>query len=247
MSNRNPEIGDMWSELEFDLSEIRDLLNMRLETKQEAVGVRVSTANRRTGKKAVWRDTTARWADPDIGMSVRAWNVLPYIDAIKQAELQEQIELGKRLVPTIDKCLAAREFSSELLRTWGLLNRVAGAVYLVYRSQSDVGRQREASENLDAHRRWFAHYYRKISPARKREDALEIMESFINSVVRRLPDGEQRQWFDQFLSDKASESLDNARRLTKAFRGKLSAKEIAKLDSEPLNSVPQFALGLPPP
>ena len=45
--------GDIWSQLEFELSEIRDLMHMRLETRAEAIGERISLGDPKTGKKAV--------------------------------------------------------------------------------------------------------------------------------------------------------------------------------------------------
>ena len=86
-----------------------------------------------------------------------------------------------------------------------------------------------------------------IEPRPKRDAALEAMEKFVNSIVRSLPKGPERQWFSKFLGEVESDSLENSRRLTKAFHGKLSVAEMEKLAGQPLDAVPEFALIYPHP
>src|SRR5690606_31426900 len=96
---------------------------------------------------------------------------------------------------------------------------------LVYQMKPDARQLRAGDKNLDAHKRWFAHYYLTIQPQPDRETALEVMEKFVNTIVKGLPDGSERQWFLKFLSKKKSDSLENSRRLTNAFREKLSVPD----------------------
>lgn len=148
---------------------------------------------------------------------------------------------------SIEQRIADRELSPELLHEWGLLNRWAGALQLVYQMEPDARQLRAGDENLDAHKRWFAHYYLTIQPRPKRDDALEVMEQFVNTIVNGLPDGPERQWFSKFLGPVESDSLEDPRRLTKAFREKLSVPDMGKLAAQPLDAVPPFALAYPTP
>lgn len=238
--------GDIWSKLEFDLSEFRDLFNMFLETKQEAIGERISPGNRKTGRKAKWRDTAPRWEDDEHGRSVRAWSMIPYVDALDQESLQQRLEAGKHLLASVEQRIAARELTPELLYEWGLLNRWAGALQLVYHAKPDVGRLRESTDNLDAHKRWFAHYFLRIYKHGQMEHARSKMESFINTVFDELPEGDERDWFSRFLSDVPSDSQEGARRLTGAFED-LSATEMKRLVEQPAGDLPSLDLDFPPP
>ncbi|MFT4161776.1 hypothetical protein [Shinella sp.] len=235
--------GDIWSKLEFDLSEFRDLFHMMHETKQEAKGRKAPLGN---GKEE-WRDTAPRWEDEEHGETVRPWLMIPHTDAVDHEAIGERLNAGRRLLASVEQRIAARKLSPELLNEWGLLNRWAGALQLVYQMEPDARQLRAGDDNLDAHRRWFAHYYLMIEPRPKRDAALEMMEKFVNSIAQGLPDGPERQWFSKFLGRVASESLENSRRLTKAFRGKLSVPEMEKLADQPLDAVPEFALGYPHP
>lgn len=235
--------GDVWSKLEFDLSEFRDLFHMLHETKEEAKGRDISLQ----GKNADWRDTAPRWEDDEHGEAVRPWLMISHVDSVDHEVIGELLEAGKHLLVSVEQRVAARELSPELLHEWGLLNRWAGVLQLVYQMEPDARQLRAGDKNLDAHKRWFAHYYLTIQPQPKREAALEVMEEFVNTIVKGLPDGSERQWFSKFLSAKTSDSLENSRRLTKAFREKLSVPDMEKLAAQSLDAVPPFALAYPHP
>lgn len=235
--------GDIWSKLEFDLSEFRDLFHMLHETKQEAKGQKISLGD----KKEDWLDTAPRWEDAEHGEALRPWLMLSHVDAIDHDAVRERLEAGRRLLVSVEQRMAARKLTPELLHEWGLLNRWAGALQLVYQMEPDARQLRAGDYNLDAHKRWFAHYYLTIQPRPKRDDALEAMEDFVNTIVKGLPDGPERQWFLKFLGPVESDSLENSHRLTKAFREKLFVPEMQKLTAQPLDAVPPFALAYPPP
>jgi hypothetical protein len=173
--------------------------------------------------------------------------MIPYVDPIDQESLREHIDAGRRLLESVERRIAARELSHELLYEWGLLNRSGGALEITYHARPDVARLREGADNLDAHKRWFAHYYLKLRPLPKRDGAIEVMEGLINSIVESLPGGPELQWFSKFLGPEESDSLEDAFRLTKAFREKLSVSEMRLLDAKPLDVVPSFALNVPHP
>lgn len=235
--------GEIWSKLEFDLSEFRDLFHMLHETKQEAKGQKVSLGE----GKGEWRDTAPRWEDEEHGEAIRPWLMISHVDAVDHDAIGERLEAGRQLLISVGQRIAARELSPELLHEWGLLNRWAGALQLVYQMEPDARQLRAGDKNLGAHKRWFAHYYLTIQPQPEREAALEVMEEFVNTIVKGLPDGPERQWFSKFLSTKKSDSLENSRRLTKAFREKLSVSQMEQLDGQPLDAVPPFALTYPHP
>lgn len=235
--------GDIWSKLEFDLSEFRDLFHMRLETKEEAKGRKFP----RGDGKGEWRDTAPRWEDEEHGESLRPWLMIPHVDAVDHEAIRDRLEAGKRLLDSVEQRIAARELTPELLHEWGLLNRWAGALQLVYQLEPEARQLRAGDDNLDAHKRWFAHYYLRIQPRPKRGDALEVMEQFVNTIVNGLTDGPERQWFSKFLGPVKSDSLENSRRLTNAFREKLSVPEMENLAAKSLDAVPQFALAYPHP
>lgn len=237
--------GDIWSKLEFDLSEFRDLFNMRLETKEEAIGERVSRGNRKTGKKAKWRHTAPRWEAEDHGKSVRAWLIISYVDAIDQESLQECLEAGKRLLPSVEQRFAAKDLTPELLNEWGLLNRWAGAIQLAYHAKSDAGRLR-GNDSLEGHKRWYAHYFLRIYKHGQIENARDEMERFINTVFDELPEGDEKDWFKRYFSDSPSDFLEGARRLTGAFR-QLSAAELKRVVKLPAGDIPSLELDFPPP
>lgn len=243
MTMVKPPVDDIWSKIDFDLSEFRELFNMRHETQQESKGQKISLE----GKKSEWHDTAPRWEDEEHGRSVRPWLMIPHVDAVDREAVHERMEAGKRLLGSVEQRIAARELTPELLQEWGLLNRWAGALQLVFQMQPDARQLRAGDDNLDNHKRWFAHYYLTIQPRPKRDDALEVMEELINTIVKNLPDGPEHQWFAKFLGPVESDSLEGARRLTKAFREKLSVSEMERLDAQPLDAVPQFALAYPHP
>lgn len=234
--------GDIWSKIEFDLSECRDLFHMLHETKYEAKGKKIPLGD----GKAEWRDTAPRWMDDEHGASTRPWLMIPHVDAVDHEAIYERLKAGKHLLNSIEQRVSARELTPELIHDWGLLNRWAGALELVYQMEPDARLLRSGDDNLDFHKRWFAHYYLMIQPLPKREDALEVMEEFVNTIIKDLPDGPERQWFSKFLGSQDSDSLEDSRRLTKTFRG-LSVRKMKKLATEPLDSVPAFALVYPPP
>jgi len=173
--------------------------------------------------------------------------MIPYVDALDQEFLHERLEAGKRLLASVEQRIATRELTPELLHEWGLLNRWAGALQLVYHAKPDVGRLRESTDNLDGHKRWFAHYFLRIYRHGRMEHARDEMERFINIVVNKLPEGDERDWFSRFLSKSPSEILEGACRLTDAFRQDLSATEMKRLVKQPTGDIPSLALDFPPP
>lgn len=233
---------DIWSKIEFDLSECWDVFHMFHETKDEAKGEKIPLG----GGKSGWRDITPRWVDDEHGVSTRPWFMIPHVDAVDHENISELLEAGKHLLDSIEKRVTARELTPELIHDWGLLNRWAGALGLVYQMKPDARLLRAGDDNLDLHKRWFAYYYLMIQPLPKREDALEVMEGFVNTVVKDLADGPERRWFSKFLGSEESYSVENAYRLTKTFR-ELSVPKMKELAAEPLASVPAFALVYPPP
>ncbi|QRY67287.1 hypothetical protein JVX98_23365 [Ensifer sp. PDNC004] len=229
-----------WAKIQVEFGELRDLFSMHFETQAEGIGQRIATTKTKSGRKSEWRDTAPHWHDEEVGQSVRSWQMIPYVDAIDQELLCEHFEAGRRLIPQVEQGIAARKMTFEFFEQWGSLNRCGGAVRIVYFARPDVGRLREGSDNLAAHRRWFAHQFLKARVGKSKSVAMDEMEEFVNATIVRL-DGGERVWFARFLSEKEADSRENARRLTKAFMQNLSISDMQKLDRAPWDGVPEFA------
>src|SRR5688572_19905230 len=132
-----------------------------LLTLQVRARARVSAAAKEDGK---WKDNAPQWYDDDLGSAARSWLLIPYIHSMDREHLQEQQEFGRSLIPSLDHYFEHRVLSLEFVRDWGAFCAAAGALRLAYFSEPDPGRSRQAeasreTNNLDNHRRWFAHYY----------------------------------------------------------------------------------------
>src|SRR5690606_2611262 len=106
-----------------------------------------------------------------------------------QDALHERMEAGKCLLASVEARVAKRELSADLIREWGTLNRVCGALEIVYHARPDVGRLREGSQNLDSQRYWFSVYFLRIYKPGHRTDAVAEMEIFIHEIISNLPKG----------------------------------------------------------
>jgi hypothetical protein len=171
---------------------MRDLFRMLIESKIDAVGHRITPGNKKTGKKAKWRDNSPRWVDDEHGQPVRAWLMIPYIDAINQELLEDYQQTRKRLVKFVERQIAAREFTPELFHEWGLLCRCAGALEIVYQSRPDAGRLRGSTDHIHEQKRYFAHRFLSDFKKMKRADALEKAEEDINRRYNELGPGTER-------------------------------------------------------
>ena len=235
-----------WSRLEFALAEFDDLLQMPWETREEAVGERIAPAT--NNKKAVWRDTGPRWVDEDHGRTVRAWGRLPFNDAVNRDFLQERIDAGKKLLPSVRRRVAARELGPELIQEWGKLSRCVGAVELVYFSEPNTGRLREGSKNLEVHKYWYSINYLRIYERGGAEQAHDIMELFVNNLVRGTTAGAAPHWLSEFLGPLPSLRWDDARQLSGTFRKDLSVADMKKYAERPAPlGIAPLNLVFPPP
>ena len=98
---------DIWRSLEGMYHELRDVLEMRLETKVEAVG---------TKEDGKWKDNAPQWYDDDLGSAARSWLLIPYIHSMDREHLQEQQEFGRSLIPSLDHYFEHRVLSLEFVR-----------------------------------------------------------------------------------------------------------------------------------
>lgn len=69
---------------------------------------------------------------------MRPWLMISRMDPVDHESIQERLEAGKDLLASIEPRIASRELSPELLHKWGLLNRWAGALQLVYNMEPDA-------------------------------------------------------------------------------------------------------------
>ena len=255
-----------WKELEWRFSELRDVVeNCRLETREEAVGVQIPGGGKRKHKK--WKPTTSEWHDEEIGFPVRAWNLVPYIDALDQTMLHDRLEAARRLIPELRGHFAERKMTLSFLRAWGLFCEYAGAINLVYLSEPNVGHARSAvggaRDNLDRHRVWFAHYYlRSFEQHRNNERARYDVQRLVNAKLHELKkaneDAELAEWLERFLTPKAEDEKvsdpedekvpdpeDEERPLTREFQRELSKAKMQVLVNEPTEGLPPLNWDFP--
>ncbi len=136
-----------WGELQQEFRELSELFtNMRLETKEEAVGKSAMSTSKAGRSVWEWEDQGPKWYDgeDDVKVSVKPWLMIPYVDALDQSTLKNLLEFGQSLIPLLEERIAARELSVEFLVDWGRFCAVSGALELVYGSKTDIGRLREA-------------------------------------------------------------------------------------------------------
>src|SRR3712207_8787760 len=55
-----------------------DLFDNRFETSEEAIGSKVGGLG--------WKETSPEWFDSKLGLSVKAWNLIPYMHSINRSE-----------------------------------------------------------------------------------------------------------------------------------------------------------------
>lgn len=243
---------DYWESIEFALSEIRDLLNMRFETRIEAIGKPVLPPEK--DKAAKWKSAPPIWNDPEVRGPVRAWNLLPYVDALDQIDVLERFEVAASLLASVERRISARELSPSFLHEWGLLNRYAGAIDLIYHSETDVGRLRQALAGRDAseivtdeHLRWYSFCYlhaeaekRRIKESSKRvfvEDAVvERIQGIIDGEFE-LPPSYDVEWFRCFFGADGTLHWELA-------QNRLSRPQMKKLVGKGTTGIPPIDLGV---
>jgi hypothetical protein len=234
---------DIWRSLEGMYHELRDVLEMRLETKVEAVG---------TKEDGKWKDNAPQWYDDDLGSAARSWLLIPYIHSMDREHLQEQQEFGRSLIPSLDHYFEHRVLSLEFVRDWGAFCAAAGALRLAYFSEPDPGRSRQAeasreTNNLDNHRRWFAHYYLRARPmCGSDEAARDVIEKLIVEITngdRVIGSNTDLKWFDRFLNhDGDRDTNPNYDKLTKEFHEKLTKRKMEELAQQPTEGLPPLDL-----
>lgn len=172
----------LWEQIEKRFDELRELVETtRLETRKEAVGEAV--------EKGKWRDTAPRWEDPEIGVNVRPWLLVPYIKAVDQDYLQDCYETAGQLIPRIEKALERKALTIQFLGDWGAFCRYAGAIEVVYFGRQDemesVRREisnRPVIEERKRRYRWCAHYiWRALQSGKKHYQLFPIGAFFIST------------------------------------------------------------------
>ncbi|MGQ4274937.1 hypothetical protein [Terrihabitans sp. B22-R8] len=249
--------GEVWAELEGRFSELQELvIGVRLETEQAARGERLRKGT--PARKAEWRSQAPVAYDRQVDMEVRAWNLIPYVGAINQVDIQARIDHAARLVPSLKQRFAARQLTPEFMNEWGAFCTSAGAVQLVYLSETEVSAARKGKAGGDAvstagQRRWFAHYFLQVYEGRGKRDRAELaLERLINAIVDgeiAVPSRWDVEWFERFL-DLRDNKASNSRygHLAEAYRGdQLSVAEMKRLILQPPDEIPPLDLQIPEP
>lgn len=242
----------LWTRMSLRFSELRDLVTwMRLEAKDEAVG-KPSGRNNRKGRPQ-WHDQAPRAFDPEIGKSVRAWDLIPYIHALDQDEIRKLIQVAADLVPSLERHFSERIPSPRFLFEWGRFAAAAGAIQFVYHHETNVGRAREEqtgrAASLHPQYRWFARYVlRELPTCSTLKEAKERVQSLVDAITDgavALPPGFGFQWFEAFLNLERK-SAPNFNKLTKRM-AELPLDRIRELASQPIHDLPPLDIPIPTP
>ncbi len=232
-----------WQRIQLRFDAFSSLFDMRLETRVEAVG-HEETINGKTDR--VWVDDAPRWDGH------RAWLLLPYIDALDQTRLQEQIEIGRGLAPSIHERLRKRELSPSFLHDWGRFCAAAGLVEFICFSKTSIGHRRSALaggkakiDDTEAHQRWFAHYFLLHYRRGRRKEAEEAVERLLNAIIEdrvAVPAGWDLKWFESFLMAPKYTSLKPA-----FDEHSLSVRRMKELAAIGTEGIPPIDLEIPAP
>ena len=236
-----------WSRMQLQFDSLSSLFDMRLETMAEATG----HEEKITEKKGRWVSDAPRWSGR------RAWLLLPYIHALDQARLREQIEIGRALVQSIHERLQKRELSPSFLHDWGRFRAAAGLIEFIYFSDTSIGHRRSAFaggkariDAAEAHQRWFAHYFLRIYKRGLRKETEEAIERLINAIIDgavAVPPVWDVEWFESYLrlDDRKS---SNYAKLRAAFgEHSLSVGDMKKLVAIGTDGIPPVDLEFPAP
>lgn len=232
-----------WRRMQLRFDALSSLFDMRLETRAEAVGHEDATDRK---AKKVWVDDAPRWDGQ------RAWLLLPYIDALDQARLQEQIEIGRGLVSSIQERLKKRELSPSFLHDWGRFCAAAGLVEFIYFSNTSIGHRRSALaggkakiDDAEAHQRWFAHYFLQRYRRGRRKETEEAVERLLNAIIEdkvTVPAGWDVKWFESYLMAPEYTSLKPA-----FDEHSLSVRRMKELVAMGAEGIPPIDLEIPDP
>ena len=186
-------------------------------------------------------------------MSVRAWNLIPFVDVLDQDDIAERIGHAKRLAEPLREYFRERQLSPAFLHAWGRFCATAGAVQMVYLAEPSVGNARRAAVgaegDLTRNKVWFA---RQCLAAYDRLENLAQARSWVEQEINRvieldveLPQDMQVDWFEKFLNLAGDgETNANFGKLTKKFRT-LSLADMRILAAKDEGT--SFPLNLEPP
>lgn len=225
-----------------------DLLGARFEEKEEAL--KKSKDEQKDAKESRYLD----------------WSLIRFRQTDDHGQLRYFHELGLEALALTESALKTRRLDQQFIYNWGMLSACHGYVMCaVLATGNDLASLRAGlasrkSNNLDAHRRWFAHYYLRERPScANREETEERIERLVHAItdgiVLEIPP-EDQTWFEKFLSlnrnvaQKGGVQEVNPRygRLTKAFKHKkLTEIEMKKLVKLPTDGLPPIDLDIPPP
>jgi len=249
-----PTDAEVWAAIEQDFVLLCDVVQATaFETREEAIGARTSEG---------WRDTAPSWHDDDLGLEVRAWQLIPYIDGIDHDALRRDWVVARKLIPSLQQSITDRSMTPQFIRDWGTFCVAAGAVDLVYGSEpSDVSHLRRAKSKSDGHdnsrQRWYAAYalrwYRCLGI---RDAADAAFERLLNRLVFASEDDLSsrelavkrkagKEWLKSFMT---SDTVDGICRgeLKSTYRShNISNSELEALAAQPTADLPDLHLPIP--
>ena len=183
-----------WRELERVFEDLRDLIEtVRPETRDEAID-----------------RTYPEWFDPEVGLIVRAWLLIPYRRSNDPETVMLQLEAARSLVPELERLFERREPTLAFLECWGAFCSTASVIESIYVSEGDdagpdrAGRAGAKAVSKDRQRRWVAHLlHRLLSQGLTRAKAEEKVAEYIRGILNdgQFPVGFDSKWFKAIMDN----------------------------------------------
>lgn len=238
---------DYWQSIEFSLSEIRDLFRLPIETREEAV----------LKKKAHIGEQKARGNYNKNRNNDVETQKIPYIDGIDYEDLYDEVRLTSPILASVEMDVKNQGLTPSFVSRWGAVNRVAGAIGVIYGVASKPGYAhagyaggKAKSDASEAHKRWYAHYFLRIYERGQWKHTEKTIERLINAIIDGeipAPVGYDVKWFEAILQVDDPKSLDYLRVRPAFRRRKLSTPKMEELVAAGIEGIPPVDLQIPYP
>lgn len=217
----------LWRKLRQDFEELRDLIETaRIESREEAID-----------------RTYPEWFDPELGVTVRSWLLIPHRKSNDAGLVKRQFEFARSLIPELERLFERQELTVGFLRDWGAFCSAASFIEAIYLSDGDdlgperAGQAGAKAVSKDTQRRWVAHLlHQLLSEKMTRTIAEERIATHIRTLVAadNFPAGFDRKWFEAIL-DKTKYDLN-----TRYSEKHLYPKIIKRLIRKPIDDCPPY-------
>jgi len=163
-------------------------------------------------------ETAPQWYDDEIGIKVRAWNLLQFRKTDDKEALKFAFEIGQSMVPDIEKAIKQRLLTPQFILDWGLFCEHAGLIKSAYLATGhDVIQDQQAvagaKSSKDSHLKWYLHCRRNLiedgySTGTKEANSLifECITKIVSREVKLDPPFENI-WFEGLFSKKSLKKI----------------------------------------